>query len=41
MRKPSERTVYLAGRTLVWIGWVVAAAALVLGTWYFFINKPT
>lgn len=38
---PSERTIYLAGRTLVWIGWVVAACVLGLGTWFFFIRTPT
>jgi hypothetical protein len=38
---PSERTIYLAGRTLVWIGWVVATCVLVLGSWYFFIRNPS
>jgi hypothetical protein len=41
MRMPSDRTLHLAGRTLVWIGWVVAAFILGLGTWFFFIRTPT
>jgi hypothetical protein len=28
-------------RTLVWIGWLIAAFLLVLGTWFFFIRSPT
>jgi hypothetical protein len=41
MRTPSDRTMHLAVRTLVWIGWVVAAFLLVFGTWFFFIRSPT
>jgi hypothetical protein len=28
-------------RTLVWIGWLIAAFLLILGTWFFFIRSPT
>jgi hypothetical protein len=41
MRMPSERSRDRAVRTLVWIGWMIAAFLLVLGTWFFFIRSPT
>jgi hypothetical protein len=41
MRMPSERSRDLAYRTFVWIGWIVAALLLGLGTWFFFIRSPS
>jgi hypothetical protein len=41
MRMPSDRTRDLAIRTIVWIGWIIAAFALALGTWFFFIRAPS
>jgi hypothetical protein len=41
MRMPSDRSRDLAVQAIVWIGWVVAAFLLVLGTWYFFIRSPS
>ena len=41
MGMPSERSRDLAARALVWIGWIVAAIVLGLGTWFFFIRPPS
>jgi hypothetical protein len=41
MGMPSERSRDLAARALVWFGWIVAAIALGLGTWFFFIRPPS
>jgi hypothetical protein len=38
---PSERSRDLAYRTVVWIGWVIAALLLGFGTWFFFIRAPS